>query len=44
VQYAPPASSEPPGDVVARIDALERTVAALARDLNELRKKLGEEP
>ena len=31
-------------DVASRLDALERTVAALARDLNEMKKKPGEEP
>jgi hypothetical protein len=43
---APPAAAAPkgpPSDLAARLGSLEQTVAALARDLGELKKKLGEE-
>jgi len=38
------APSAPPGDLATRLASLEAAVAALARDLGELKKKLGEEP
>ena len=38
------APSAPPNDLASRLASLESAVAALARDLGELKRKLGEEP
>lgn len=38
------APGPPPADLASRLASLEAAVAALARDLGELKKKLGEEP
>ena len=37
------APGPPPADLTSRLASLESAVAALARDLGELKKKLGEE-
>jgi uncharacterized protein len=41
---AEPVRAPAPNDLVSRLASLESAVAALARDLGELKKKLGEEP
>jgi uncharacterized protein YceH (UPF0502 family) len=44
VSALPVAPGPPASDLAARLASLESAVAALARDLGELKKKLGEEP
>jgi hypothetical protein len=44
VTDAEAAPQAPPNDLTSRLASLESAVAALARDLGELKKKLGEEP
>jgi uncharacterized protein YceH (UPF0502 family) len=38
------APDPPPADAAARLASLETAVAALARELGEVKKRLGEEP